>query len=439
MKRVPFFSSIKAILLLGILMSIVGINTHTSAAGVNTTLALNNDPNSGAWVDGYIGNSDDIDYYTFSISSSGWVTITYQGLSISSSNYSINNSDQTTRLASEYVSSSATTPTTKTTTLALDAGSYIVIVQANSSNTGNYRIRGSFEAAGNVDREPNDSFQTAMPIDQDSNTTGFFSLTDDLDFYSFNVATECNVDITVTARTYMSYSLWNQDLIKQKNSSASGSKESPSTSKLSKLTLTPGTYYIKCESSSTGAYNVKWSLSPVPVSDIVISGNKNVVAGKTIQLSAMAVPANASDKRVVWESSNTQVATVDFNSGLVTTLTAGTATITAKAVDGSNVKKNETIIVTPKKMAKPKVKAGKKRKITISWKTVPGVNQYDIQYGTKSNFKKAKTRSYSIYYKKVTLTMKKKGTYYVRMRATTDLFGKKVRGAWSKAVKVKAK
>ena len=87
MKRVPFFSSIKAILLLGILMSIVGINTHTSAAGVNTTLALNNDPNSGAWVDGYIGNSDDIDYYTFSISSSGWVTITYQGLSISSSMY----------------------------------------------------------------------------------------------------------------------------------------------------------------------------------------------------------------------------------------------------------------------------------------------------------------------------------------------------------------
>lgn len=409
------------------------ISHPVSAAGVNTTLNLNSQ-----WVSGNISNSEDIDVYTFTMPKAGWAEITYQGLGISYSYYSIYTPDQTNRLAYNSVYSSSNEPSTEVTKLALNAGNYIIKVQAGDSYSGDYRIKGSYIAADITETEPNDSFQTAMAIAPDTYIKSFFSLTDDYDYYTFTITSECNIDVTVTASTYLSYSLWNQDLINQKSSSVSGNENNPSTSKISKVTLTPGKYYIKCDSSNTGSYNIKWSLSPIPMTDIVISGNKDVVAGKTIQLSAMAVPANTTDKRIVWESSNTQVATVDFNTGLVTTLAAGTATITAKSVDGSNIKKPEVIIVTPKKMSKPKVKAGKNKKITISWKPVTGLN-YDIQYGTKSNFKKAKTRSYSMYYKKVTLKMKKKGTYYVRIRATTDLFGKKVCGAWSKSSKVKAK
>ena len=61
------------------------------------------------------------------------------------------------------------------------------------------------------------------------------------------------------------------------------------------------------------------------------------------QLTATVEPEDASNKNVTWESSNTNVATV--NNGEVTAVSAGTATITATAEDGS---KTATCTVTVK-------------------------------------------------------------------------------------------
>jgi hypothetical protein len=58
--------------------------------------------------------------------------------------------------------------------------------------------------------------------------------------------------------------------------------------------------------------------------------------GETLQLTATVSPTNATDKSVSWTSSNTNVATVS-NTGLVTAVAAGSATITCKAHDGSGV------------------------------------------------------------------------------------------------------
>ena len=57
----------------------------------------------------------------------------------------------------------------------------------------------------------------------------------------------------------------------------------------------------------------------------------------TTQLTATVSPDNAYDKNVTWSSSNTAVATVD-NSGKVTAVAIGTATITAQSVSNKNVK-----------------------------------------------------------------------------------------------------
>ena len=57
------------------------------------------------------------------------------------------------------------------------------------------------------------------------------------------------------------------------------------------------------------------------------------IGGSGLQLNATVTPANATDQRVTWTSSNTTIATVT-NDGLVTGLKAGTATITATTVDG---------------------------------------------------------------------------------------------------------
>ncbi len=53
----------------------------------------------------------------------------------------------------------------------------------------------------------------------------------------------------------------------------------------------------------------------------------------TAQLSANVMPADATNKEVIWSSSDTSVAGVDAN-GVVSTCGAGTATVTATTVDG---------------------------------------------------------------------------------------------------------
>lgn len=65
------------------------------------------------------------------------------------------------------------------------------------------------------------------------------------------------------------------------------------------------------------------------------------VGGAAVKLTATVLPANASNKSVEWISSNTAVATVE--DGVVTPVAAGTATITARTVDGG---KTATCVVT---------------------------------------------------------------------------------------------
>ena len=69
--------------------------------------------------------------------------------------------------------------------------------------------------------------------------------------------------------------------------------------------------------------------------------------GGTDTLTATITPNNATNRNVTWESSNTSVATVDAN-GLVTAVSAGTATITVTTVDGG---KTDTCTVTVREEA----------------------------------------------------------------------------------------
>lgn len=59
----------------------------------------------------------------------------------------------------------------------------------------------------------------------------------------------------------------------------------------------------------------------------------NILAGQTKQLTANVLPANATNKKVIWESSDKEVATVSSN-GLVHAVAVGTAEITAYTDDG---------------------------------------------------------------------------------------------------------
>lgn len=87
------------------------------------------------------------------------------------------------------------------------------------------------------------------------------------------------------------------------------------------------------------------TVSNVLVSSVTVTpANASIMVGDTANLTATVQPVNAGNTNVVWGSSNNAVATV--NNGVVTGISAGTATITATAADGSGHSANCTVTVS---------------------------------------------------------------------------------------------
>lgn len=100
------------------------------------------------------------------------------------------------------------------------------------------------------------------------------------------------------------------------------------------VTTTDGGFAATCEVS----VKVKEDPGPgiVEVESVTIGGKPaaNPKVGATVTLTAIVLPENATDKTVTWKSSDETVATVA--GGVVTTLKAGTTTITATAGSKTN-------------------------------------------------------------------------------------------------------
>ncbi len=130
------------------------------------------------------------------------------------------------------------------------------------------------------------------------------------------------------------------------------------------------------------------SKSSVKVTGITISGiSGKIAAGKKITLTAQVMPANASDPRVTWASSNTKVAKVSPSGVVTMNKNSGgkSVTITATAADGSSVTAKykltsmkgvvSKITISGKKTVKAgktlklkaKVKASKKANTKLKW------------------------------------------------------------------------
>ena len=111
------------------------------------------------------------------------------------------------------------------------------------------------------------------------------------------------------------------------------------TSGISKTYTTAGTYNVSLtvsDGSLTNQTSVSVVVTSVPVSVTGVSVNPiglNLTPGQTGSVIATVTPANATNKTVVWTSSNTAAATVN-QSGVVTAVANGNAIITVTTNDG---------------------------------------------------------------------------------------------------------
>jgi uncharacterized protein YjdB len=235
--------------------------------------------------------------------------------------------------------------------LYLEIGTYYLEVRGSysyngsSSYTGTYTISTSFTSANATESEPNNSVANANSVTLGNTIRGVIAENGDYDFYKFTLSKSGDVPMTVTA--YMDYysviiydasgnRIWYDDY--NKRNSTTGYREDEYT-----ITLDSGTYYLEMRGSSSysgsssypGTYVIGLGTTSA-VSVTGISLNQSTVAlkpGGTATLTATVTPSDAKDKSVSWSSSKTSVATVS-SSGVVTAKAEGTTTITAKTSDG---------------------------------------------------------------------------------------------------------
>ena len=197
---------------------------------------------------------------------------------------------------------------------------------------------------------------------------------------------------------------------------------------------TAGSAVITCKSVSdnsvVGICNVTVKAkiqTPAEIKVNKITLNKttaSVTKGKTLQLTATVAPGNATKKEVKWSTSNKNVAMVS-TSGLVTAKSAGTATITCTAQDGSGVKatckitvKNPVVKVTKVTLNKTTATLAPKETLTLK-ATVTPTNATNKAVTWKSSNTKIATVSSS-----GKVTAKAAGTVTITCRAK-DGSGKK--------------
>ena len=117
------------------------------------------------------------------------------------------------------------------------------------------------------------------------------------------------------------------------------------------LIATDGNKYQILYPISGGLYRIGWCSKSdynkycgTPVTSVSLNKTSVTLTGKgmTTTLTATVKPTNATDKTITWKSSNTKVATVS-SSGKVTTVGAGTATITATSSNGKTAKATVTV------------------------------------------------------------------------------------------------
>ncbi len=76
------------------------------------------------------------------------------------------------------------------------------------------------------------------------------------------------------------------------------------------------------------------TVKSVAVTGVTLEGDKAIAIGETVKLTATIAPANATNKKIIWNSSNPEIASIGTD-GTIEGKAAGETTVTVTTEDGS--------------------------------------------------------------------------------------------------------
>lgn len=170
-------------------------------------------------------------------------------------------------------------------------------------------------------------------------------------------------------------------------------------------------------SGISAVFTVKVEATDVKVTGITLpQAGKTLKAGETYTITAGVAPADATNKKLTYASSNPSIASVDAVTGLVTAKKAGTVTITVRAADGSGRYAQMTVVVNEILIRRIKLgSTGKTLNIGASYKissriTPANATKQQLRYSSSK-------RSVVSVDAKGVVKAKKAGTAYIIVKA----------------------
>lgn len=438
--------------------------------GNNNTIAVASNIFAGTTYKGQLAKNDEKDFYKFTISSSGKITLTSTAL-IPWVYYRIYNSTGE-RLWGQWYAVNSSGQSSINEVFDLTKGTYYLGVEKYSNSyTGNYSFKLAFTSAGESFTETgygnNNTIATANSISIGKDYKGQIAKNDEIDFYKFTINSYGKYILSSTATIPCVYyriydSTGNQVWSKWYYATHDRGYISVNLT----MELTKGVYYFGVEqdsSSDTGTYSFKISphshryTSKVTRATTHRNGKINyecacgatkqsiIYYPKTISLSSATYKYDGKTKKpsVVVKGSNGKIIsssnyTVSYAGGRKK---VGTYKVTIRFKGNYSGTVSKTFKINPKATNISKLTARSKG-FMVKWrKQKTQVTGYQIQYSTNKRFsgKATKTITKNSITSATYRGLKAKKKYYVRIRTYKTVSGTKYYSSWSPTKTIKTK
>ena len=445
--------------------------------GVNNTLDTASPINFGPEYLGQIAINDEKDFYKFTLPSSGRIQIdlTFPVEYVYLYLYDING-NQLWRSNPNWNSTLREIRFSQSIDLIL--GTYYFAVSKDGSRYGNYKYSIGFTSAEEsfTESKANNQIQNADIINLNTSYKGQLALNDEKDFYKFSISEDEQVTLLLsTGMEYVYLELYNSEAARIKNWNPYWNTTSHRIDFSQDLSLTAGVYYICVlkNGSRSGVYELKLvgksspvpetptssptptptptpiptvTLAPTPVvptpvpptmaPDKISISNAKISGIRSQVFSGYAIEPAA----VVKLNGSTLVQDTDYTLSYYNNVNIGKATLIVTGIGNYTGTKEKSFTINPAAPKISSIKAGKKQ-LTIQWLPDSQASGYQLEYSLDRSFDDATTVSIA---KRTTIKrtisgLKKKKTYYVRIRTYKKVNGKKYYSDWSSVKKKKTK